>query len=87
MLATGVRLFKKAPSRNLRLTALAITLGLLTYFSHGVMNNFLDTDEVSVLFWGMLAMLVAMDVYHQPSYTAQRAPVEGEGRANMKHEK
>lgn len=81
MLATGVRLFKKAPSRNLRFTALAITLGLLTYFSHGVMNNFLDTDEASVLFWGMLAMLVAMDVYHQPSYTAQRAPVEeGEGR-------
>ena len=64
MLATAVKLFKKAPERNLRFTALAIALGLLTYLSHGIMNNFLDTDEASVLFWGMMAILVAMDVYY-----------------------
>lgn len=77
MLATGVKLFKKAPDRNLRYTALAITLGLTTYFSHGVLNNFLDTDEASVLFWGMMAMLVAMDVYYKPLPAAQERP-EGE---------
>jgi hypothetical protein len=26
------------------------------------MNNFLDTDKASALFWGFTAMLVAMDV-------------------------
>lgn len=64
MLATSVRIYKTSPNQNFRLTALAITLGLITYFSHGVLNNFLDTDEASVLFWGMMAMLVAMDVFY-----------------------
>ncbi len=64
VLATGVRLVKKAPTRELRWTALGITLGLVTYLAHGLLNNFLDTDKASVLFWSMLAMLVAMDVYH-----------------------
>lgn len=63
MLATGVRLFKKGPTPTMRLTALAITLGLITYLSHGLLNNFLDTDEASVLFWGMMAMLVGMDTW------------------------
>ncbi len=63
ILATGVKLFKKAPSRNLRLIALSVTLGFITYFSHGFLNNFLDTDKASVPFWGMAAILVAMDVF------------------------
>jgi hypothetical protein len=39
-------------------------LGLITYFSHGVLNNFLDTDKLSVPVWGFIAILVALDVYH-----------------------
>lgn len=67
VLATGVRLYKKAPTKEMRLIALGITLGLITYLSHGVLNNFLDTAEASVVFWSMLAMLVAMDVFHKPA--------------------
>ncbi len=74
VIATGVRLYKKAPTRELRLIALGITLGLITYLSHGLLNNFLDTDEASVLFWSMLAMLVAMDVFHKPAATTRVAP-------------
>ena len=29
-----------------------------------MMNNFLDTDKASVPFWGFIAILVALDVYH-----------------------
>lgn len=65
ILTTGVRLYKDAPTRDMRLMALGITLGLISYFSHGLVNNFLDTDKASVPFWGMIAMLVAMDVYHK----------------------
>ena len=41
--------------------ATAIILGLITYFVHGSLNNFLDTDKASAPFWGFIAMLVAMD--------------------------
>ena len=37
--------------------ALSIYLGVLTYFIHGVLNNYLDTDKASAPFWGFLAML------------------------------
>jgi hypothetical protein len=40
-------------------------IGLISYYFHGLLNNFLDTDKISVLFWGYTAMLVAMDVYHR----------------------
>ncbi len=63
VLATGVKLFKKAPTREMRLMALGISLGFITYFTHGMLNNFLDTDKASVPFWGMMAILVAMDVF------------------------
>jgi len=36
---------------------------LITYYAHGLMNNFLDTDKASVPFWGFTAMIVALDFY------------------------
>jgi len=44
-----------------------VLTGLSSYYLHGLLNNFLDTDKISVLFWGYSAMLVAMDVYHRGS--------------------
>ena len=29
------------------------------------MNNYLDTDKASVPFWGFIALIVAIDVYHK----------------------
>ncbi|MFT4754153.1 MAG: putative inorganic carbon (HCO3(-)) transporter [Salibacteraceae bacterium] len=40
-------------------------LGLTTYLSHGVLNNFLDTDKAAVPFWAFVAIIVAMDVYYE----------------------
>ena len=40
------------------------TLSLITYMAHGFLNNFLDTDKLSVPFWGFIAIIVALDVYH-----------------------
>lgn len=44
------------------LWALSLYLGLMTYFIHGVLNNYLDTDKASAPFWGFLAILVIMDL-------------------------
>lgn len=45
--------------------ALAASLGLLTYAVHGLLNNFLDTDKASALFWGYMAIIVSLDLYGQ----------------------
>lgn len=63
--ATGVRLYRTAKDPHTARMALAFTLALLTYYIHGVFNNFLDTDKLSVPFWGFTAVIVALDVYSE----------------------
>jgi O-antigen ligase len=64
VIITGLRVYRRAESKEVRLMSLMIMLGLITYYVHGLMNNFLDTDKASVPFWGFTAMLVAMDLFH-----------------------
>jgi putative inorganic carbon (hco3(-)) transporter len=61
---TGLMVRRRAKSKEVRLMSLIFTLGLITYYLHGFLNNFLDTDKASVPFWGFTAILVALDVYH-----------------------
>ena len=63
--ATGVRVYRTARDREVRHMAIAFTLSLLTYYIHGVFNNFLDTDKLSVPFWAFTAAVVALDVYSE----------------------
>lgn len=63
--ACGVRVYRTANDRTAAEMALAFTLSLLTYYVHGVFNNFLDTDKLSVPFWGFTAVIVALDVYSE----------------------
>lgn len=62
---TGIRVHMKAKSRFIRIYSLGILIGLVTYYIHGILNNFLDTDKASALFWGFTAILVAMDVFYR----------------------
>ena len=64
VLYTGFKVHKKALSRQTRLLALSATLGLITYFVHGLMNNFLNTDKASVPFWGLVSIITALDLYY-----------------------
>ena len=64
---TGLNVYKKAASRQTRLLALSATLGLTTYFVHGIMNNFLNTDKASVPFWGLISIITALDLYYSSS--------------------
>jgi putative inorganic carbon (HCO3(-)) transporter len=64
VIITALRVYRKAHNKEVRLMSLMIMLGLITYYVHGLMNNFLDTDKASVPFWGFTAILVAMDLYH-----------------------
>lgn len=58
----ALRIIRKNPDKETRYLVLLLFLGLVTYFVHGVFNNFLDTDKLSVPFWGMIAVIVAEDL-------------------------
>ena len=62
---TGVRLWYRVQDRNIRILSLSLLLGLMTYYLHGFLNNFLDTDKASALFWAFTAAIVTIDVYHR----------------------
>ena len=61
----GYRLVYAIKDKSLKILTIVILMGISTYFVHGFLNNFLDTDKASVPFWGFLAMLVCIDVYHK----------------------
>lgn len=65
VLSTGFRLYYTIHNYELKRMVLVILLGFITYIVHGALNNFLDTDKASVPFWGFIAMLVTIDIYHK----------------------
>jgi O-antigen ligase len=63
VLIYGFRIYYRSPDPEIRLLSLAIILGLIAYFFHGILNNFLDTDKASVPIWAFIGMLVSMNVF------------------------
>lgn len=62
----GFLLYREIHDFDTRIILTGLYLGLMTYFIHGVLNNYLDTDKASIPFWGFIAVLVAIDTYHRP---------------------
>jgi putative inorganic carbon (hco3(-)) transporter len=60
---TAVKTWSRVADKRLKGIVLVALLGLVTYYIHGFLNNFLDTDKLSVPFWGFTAMIVAIDLY------------------------
>jgi len=60
----AVKLYRKNLRREIKVMLLGVMIGLITYYVHGILNNFLDTDKLSILFWGFTAFIVACDIYH-----------------------
>ena len=61
-LVTGMRLYARMPPGVDRRLMLAALLGLVTYYLHGALNNFLDTDKASVPFWAFTVIIVHFDM-------------------------
>ncbi|MBL7964574.1 MAG: O-antigen ligase family protein [Flavobacteriales bacterium] len=60
----AMRLHERLPAGGEKRLVAAAFLGLVTYYLHGSLNNFLDLDKASVPFWGFTAMIVVLDVKH-----------------------
>jgi putative inorganic carbon (HCO3(-)) transporter len=63
---TGAKVIFSKAARHIRLLAMMALLSLITYWFHGFLNNFLDTDKAAVPYWLFVAILVALDIYHVP---------------------
>lgn len=64
-LAVGFRIYYTTQRSHVKFLTLGILLGMLSYYVHGVMNNYSETDKVACLFWGFMAMFTAIDLYHK----------------------
>lgn len=60
---TGLRVYRYAKNPQAKFMSLVMVIGLITYYTHGLLNNFLDTDKASVPFWGFIGIVVALDVF------------------------
>lgn len=76
-LYTAIKIYSKAQANfHVRLLIMGATLGLVTYYTHATLNNFLDTDKASALFWGYTAMIVSLDVYHVRKLKINKSEVQ-----------
>lgn len=74
----GMKVVREAKNREIKIIATSVVIGLSTYFMHGALNNFLDTDKISAPFWGFIAMIVAIDVYFNKENEVKQIIPEGE---------
>lgn len=69
---TAVNILYKTKDINIKITVFGCFLGLITYYVHGFLNNFLDTDKISVPFWGFTAVIVALDLVSKQQIVSQK---------------
>ena len=71
---TAIHAYSRTNDKRMKTLVMSSLLGLITYFIHGTLNNFLDTDKLSVPFWGFTAIIVAIDIYTRKAAKAQVIP-------------
>lgn len=71
---TAFQLFYRMTVREDKIIVASVYLGLVTYFIHGVLNNYLDTDKASIPFWGFIAVLTAMDLRDRSQRSGSEKP-------------
>lgn len=61
---TGLKSYQKAKNKKAKVLVLGSTLAFFSYFVHGFLNNFLDTDKLAVPVWSCAALIVVIDLYY-----------------------
>lgn len=58
------RVIRQSNDPKIRALAKGLLIGLVTYWIQGALNYFLDTEKSAVPYWGFIAAIVALDLYH-----------------------
>ena len=74
ILNRGIRLYSICNDEEIKMLSLITVLSLAGYFTHGLLNDFLDTDKASIPVWAYAAMIVALDVYHTKKRSEVKTP-------------
>ncbi len=61
---TGLKSYQKAKNKKAKVLVLGSTLAFFSYFVHGFLNNFLDTDKLAIPVWSCAALIVVIDLYY-----------------------
>jgi putative inorganic carbon (hco3(-)) transporter len=59
-----VTMYKRIVNDEARMVMVCAFMGLITYFTHGFLNNYLDQDKAAVPFYALLAIIIAIDLWH-----------------------
>lgn len=76
VLYRAMALYYSLSDPYMRTTLLMVLLGLVTYLTHGLLNNYLDIDKTALLFWSFIAIIAAIDLYH-PSAPSETEAQKG----------
>ncbi len=73
LMVYGIRSYRRAKNDDVAYLAICAMLGLVTYFTHGFLNNFLDMDKAAGPVFGFAAVIVSIDLFFRhPSGKKQR---------------
>ena len=61
---TGLKAYRRAKNKKAKVLVHGATLAFFSYFVHGFLNNFLDTDKLAVPVWSCAALIVVIDLYY-----------------------
>jgi len=70
-----LKLYPRMPVGADRRLLMATFVGLVTYYLHGGLNNFLDVDKASVPFWAFTALVVLMDLKYPKVKEGDEVPM------------
>ena len=58
----GIVLYNNEENKLFKIYLLGSIIGLMTYFIHGLFNNFLDIDKAAIPLWFFVAIIVSIDM-------------------------
>ena len=61
----AIKLYPNLEDAQEKWILMACILGLTTYFTHALLNNFLEMDKASVPIWAFIAIIVVLDDKHK----------------------
>lgn len=61
----AIKLYPNLKETQEKWILMACILGLITYFTHALLNNFLEMDKASVPIWAFVAIIVVLDNKHK----------------------
>ena len=61
----GLITYARSRNKQIKVLALSAVLALISYYTHGILNNFLDTDKLSLPFWACFGLIVMLHVLYK----------------------